>query len=91
MELTFVIGGNVRKVFINGRVISILTKETGFVPIEIDLDNLDILNETIKSKVDEEQLNLLEEISHLKTEEEMAKDIIKDFQSSGWRLIKKEK
>jgi len=89
MELVFVAGGKLRRIFINNREISFLTSETGFHPIVINLDKLNKLDENIKSKMGEEQIKLIEEIPNLHSEEEIAKDIIKDFQSTGWRLIKK--
>ena len=41
-----------------------------------------------KLNLTEEDRKLLRELSKLGTEEDMAKDIIKDFQSTGWRQIK---
>ena len=88
IKLTFVIGGNIRRVYIDKRVISLMTAETGFIPIQIDLDKIDEKN--AKKKVGEDWLKLLKEIAKLKTEEDMVKDIKKDFQKTGWRLIKRE-
>jgi len=85
IKLVFVIGGAIRKVFINGRKISLLTAEANFVPIEIDLDKIS----DIKKELSPEEELLLKEIALLETEEDMAKDIIKDFQKRGWRLINK--
>jgi len=63
----------------------LLTKETGYTPISINLDKLD--EEKVKKmKLDEDFIN---ELRKLKTEEQIAKDIIKDFQQTGWRLLKK--
>jgi len=87
IKLTFVVGGNIRRVNIDNRKISMMTSETGFTPIIIDLDKLD--NKLLK-KMSKEQKKLMKEISKLDTEEAMAKDVIKDFQSEGWRCIKKE-
>ena len=87
IKLTFAIGGNLRKVFINKRKISLLTAETGWQPISIDIDNID---EKLSKKISEEEMKLIKEISKLNSEEEIAKDIVKDFQKTGWRLCKKE-
>ncbi len=89
MELVFSIGGSLRRVKINGRKISFLTAETGFTPLIIDLDKLDEKEQKqklSKMKLDKE---FLDELKKLKTEEQIAKDIKKDFQKSGWRLFKR--
>jgi len=86
IELIFSTGGAIRKVYINGRKVSLLTAETNFVPVEI---NLDKISNKLKKRLSKEEINLLKEISLLKTEQEMARDIIKDFQKSGWRLTNK--
>lgn len=65
-----------------------LTAETGFVPIQMDLDKLE--GKKIEKKLGEDNLKLLKEISSMETEEDMAKDIIKDFQNTGWRCVKRE-
>ncbi len=88
IRLSFITGGAVRKVLINNRKITMISQETGFTPLIIDLDKLDKTN--VKGKVGEDGLKILKEISKLNSEEEMAKDIIKDFQSTGWRLVKRE-
>lgn len=83
-KLVFMIGSIYRKVLINGRIISMITPESNFVPMKIDLDNIPA---KLNKKMNEEEVKLLKEISLLKTEEEMAKDIIKDFQRNGLRCI----
>ena len=93
IRLTFAIGGNIRRVYIDKRVISMLTAETGWVPVKMDLDKLESSNslqKKIQSKLGEDDLKLLKEIALLETEEDMAKDIINDFQSTGWRCIRRE-
>jgi predicted nucleic acid-binding Zn-ribbon protein len=89
MELVFTIGGGLRKVFIFGRKISFLSAETNYTPFEIDLDKLEDKENKHKLKQMKADKNFLNELSKLQTEEEIAKDIIKDFQKSGWRLMKK--
>ena len=89
-ELVFIQGGGIRRVFIEGRTISFLTAELGFTPLKIDLDKLE--EEETKKKVDKMQLDkkVLKELAKLKTEEDMIKDVTKDFQQSGWRRVKNE-
>lgn len=88
IKLSFAVGGSLRRAVVNGRKISFASQETGFVPMIMDLDKLDekVINEDMGS----EDLKLIKEIKKLKTEKAMAKDIIKDFQRTGWRLIKRE-
>lgn len=88
IRLSFVTGGALRKVIIDERKIVFFSQETGFTPISFDLDKLED-NPKFK-KLNEEQRKLLAEIKALETEEEMAKDITRDFQSTGWRLFKRE-
>ena len=87
-KLSFVRGSSLRKVFIDGRKISLMAQETGFTPISMDLDKID--EKEIKKKMGKDGLKFIKEIALLNTEEEMAKDIIRDFQETGWRCIKRE-
>lgn len=85
MKISFVRGSALRRVFIDGRKVSFLTGELGNTPLTIDLDKLDEQKEKIKEmNVDKKEL---EKLSKLKTEEEIANDITKDFRKSGWRKI----
>lgn len=89
MELVFAMGGAIRRVFINGRVISFLTAELGNTPLTIDLDRLyekETKNKIKKLKIDKK---MLAELSLLKTEKDIMNDVKLDFQRSGWRLFKK--
>lgn len=88
IHLHFVAGSAYRKVYIHHRKISMITPETGFQPMQFDLDNLP--KKLNGKELGKENLKLLKEISKLETEEEMKKDVIKDFQSTGWRCIKRE-
>ena len=88
IKVSFVMGSALRKAFINGRKISLMSQETGFTPISMDLDNIN--EKQIKKKMGKQGLEFMKQISKLNTEEEMARDIINDFQQTGWRLIKKE-
>ena len=89
MELVFTMGGGLRKVFVKGRVISFLTAETNYMPLEIDLDKLESPQMQKRLKQMKADKKLMDELRDLKTEEEIAKDITKDFQKTGWRLSKK--
>ncbi|HEC37455.1 hypothetical protein LCGC14_0476600 [marine sediment metagenome] len=85
-KLSFTRGAALRRIFINGRIISFLTAELGNTPLTIDLDKLDKERDKIKKmQMDQSEM---EELSKLKTEEDLAKDVIKDFEKSGWRLMK---
>lgn len=88
IKLSFVLGSSLRRVIINQKKISLASQETGFTPISIDLDKLD--NNKHFNELDDKGKKLLEECKKLKTEEEIARDIIKDFQGSGWRCIKRD-
>ena len=85
IHLNFMVGGAIRKVVIEGRKISFLAAELNFVPLVIDLDKLDEEKEKIeKMKMDKE---ILKELSLLKTERQIANDIIMDWKKQGWRLV----
>lgn len=85
MELIFTNGNSIRRVFIKGRKVVFITPEYSFQPITFDLDQLDKHN--LKKVKDSSKL--IREVKNLRTEAEIAKDTIKDFQRSGWRLIKR--
>ncbi len=86
-QISFTRGAALRRVFINGRVISFLTGELNNVPLKIDLDKLDEYKDKIKKmKLD---MELLKDLAKLKTEKELSLDVINDFEKSGWRVIRK--
>ena len=90
-ELIFITGGSIRKVFIDKKVITFLTAELNYAPMTIDLNKLDSpeMQEKIKNmKMKEEDVKLIKELASLNDEKEIIKDIKKDFQSKGWRLVK---
>lgn len=92
IELTFITGGAIRKVVIQDRNISLLSAELGFMPFTIDLDKIDDENNKKKikeMKLSEEEEEEMKELAKLGTEEEIAKDITKDFQAKGWRMVKR--
>ena len=85
ITMNFMVGGAIRKVVVKGRKISFLTAELSFVPYIIDLDKLDKEKEKIKEmKMDKK---LIKELALLKTEKDLANDIIKDWKKQGWRLV----
>ena len=97
IELAFVMGGNIRKVYIKKDEVIFLTPEFKYQPFPIRLDGSDkSIEESLdmmKNLTDKERKDMgesLKRLSKLKDEEEIAKDIKKDFQRSGWRLFKKE-
>lgn len=86
-QISFIRGAALRRVFINGRVISFLTGELNNVPLKIDLDKLDEEKDKIRRmKID---MELLKDLAKLKTEKELSLDVINDFEKSGWRVVRK--
>ena len=86
IELSFITGSALRKVHIDGRKIDMISQETGFVPMTIDLDKIN--DSEVKEKMGEDGVEFIKVISKLDTEQQMMDDIKKDFQATGWRLIK---
>jgi len=90
IELTFVRGGALRRVFIDGRKISLLSAELNFAPLEIDLDKIES-NEYQKkfknARLGVGDIKIIKELAKLNSIEEIIKDITKDFQRSGWRKL----
>lgn len=90
MKLSFVRGGALRKVLIKDRKISIMTGELGFEPFTIDLDKIEELeNNKAYEHLTDEDKEMIREIAKLGSNKDITKDIIKDFQKTGWRLFKK--
>ena len=89
IRMKFMIGSAVRDVVVEGRVFSLISPELNFVPFTIDLDRL----EEEKEKIDKMKLDkdFLKEIEKLETEEEIAKDIEKDFKKMGWKKVHEER
>ncbi len=85
IRLNFMVGGSMRRVLIEDRIITFLCEELNDVPLKLNLDKLNEEKEKIK------QLNFdvdeLKKISKLKTERQIADDIIEDFKKTGWRLV----
>jgi len=86
IELVFGAGGGLRTVFIKDNIVTLISAETNYVPVQMDINKM---RQNEKLKNDPRMQNLMMEVNELKTEEDMAKDIIKDFQEQGWRLIKR--
>ncbi len=90
MKLVFITGNAIRRVIIQGRIITLLAAETSNKPVTINLDEIDShANNFDKMKLNEEDIVTIKKLTELGSEEEIAQDIIKDFQKTGWRLIKK--
>ncbi len=92
MELSFIMGSGIRRVFIDGRKITIVSAELGFQPLEFNLDELSsekTKKAMSKQKLSAEEKKTLRQLAKLGSEEDIAKDIIKDFQKQGWRCVKK--
>ncbi len=84
--LTFTMGAALRKVIINKKRISFLGAELNFVPLVIELDNLEKVD---KTKLSKEDLKTIKKLAKLGSEVQIAKDIIEDFKQTGWNLIGK--
>lgn len=81
MELTYLRAGIARKVYIRNRKILIVSPEVKTFTFD--------LNELEKHK-DKVPIGDFETLINLKTEDEIEEEITKDFNKSGWRLVKKD-
>jgi len=91
IKLVFITGGAIRRVFIKERVITIIAAEISNKPLTVNLDKIDEQQEDLKKmKLSEHDIKMIHELAELGTEEEMAEDVITDFQKTGWRLIKRD-
>lgn len=90
IKLSFIMGGNIRKIIIEKRKITFITPELKFVPLIIELDNIkDKISDMEKMNFSDDEKKMIEELSILGSEEEIYKDIKNDFQNRGWRCIYK--
>ena len=90
IELVFSIGGAIRRVFIDKKIITFLTAELNFEPLTIDLTKLDLEKDKLKKlNFSNEEMDELKELFLLNSEEAIAKDIIKDWQRKGWRCTRR--
>lgn len=87
IQLSFIRGSALRRVFIKDRTISLLTGELNNVPLKIDLDKL----EEQKERIEKMQFDakMLKELSRLQTEKEISLDVIDDFEKSGWKRVRR--
>ena len=91
MHLVFATGSAIRRVFIKDRKVTFIAAELKFQPLVIELDKLEEQKEKMaKMKFNGDDMELIESLAELGTEEEIAQDIINDIQKTGWRLIRKE-
>lgn len=89
MKLSFVRGGALRKVVVKDRKVSIMTGELGFEPFTIDLNKLeDLENHKAYANMSPEEKEEIKELAKLGTDEEIAKDITRDWKKTGWRSFK---
>lgn len=105
LELTFVKNHAIRKVFIKDKIVTLITPEFNYQTISFDEDKYNLLKQSNNiselSNLSEEELNkqdkkvvdLVNEIKYSKIdfndEEALKQDLIKDFQETGWRCIKR--
>lgn len=95
INLTFITGSSIRRVHIKDRIVTLLAEELSSKPLTINLDEIDAqqdkFEEMIKNRsLSEKDITMIKQLAKLGSEEEIAKDIINDFQKTGWRLVKKE-
>ncbi len=84
-RIRFTRGSAYVEVIISGREITFTTPLLNYVPIKIHLDKLEEhKNKLGKMKMD---TKILKELSLLKTEEDMLRDLIKDMEESGWEYF----
>lgn len=90
IQLVFMRGGEIRKVFIDKRVVTFYSAELKYVPLIINLDKMkEIEDKREKYNLSVEDLKLLYELKELNDEEAMFKDLVKDFKQTGWKMVLK--
>lgn len=87
IELHFVRSGGLIRVFIRNKVITMIAPQLGNQPVTFDVNKA-------QEKLDDKMMKLLEAVnlkdfSEFIDDEACAKSIIKDFQESGWRCVKR--
>lgn len=91
IKMTFARDGNIMKIVVVGKIITLQIGALNYQPFQIDLSKLgepETISKLEKMKMDdEESKKLLFEISKLETEKEICDDIKKDFQKKKWRMI----
>lgn len=86
IKLKFVREGILRQIFIKDKIITMITPENSFNPVNINVTSITI-DKLKTSKLNKKQI---QELISLKTDEDMVKDITSDFTSLGWRLINRD-
>ena len=87
IHVSFVRGSQLRKLMVDGKKIKLMSSETGFVPIDLDLAKIN--KKTVKD-IKNLDPKFWKELNELHTEKDRAKDIIKDFRRTGWRVFKQD-
>lgn len=91
IKLTFITGSAIRRIIIKDRIVTLIAAETSNQPVTINLDEIDSQKDKFQQmKLSEEDIITIKELSKLGSEDDMAKDIITDFQQTGWRLVRRE-
>lgn len=95
MELIFIFGGEITKFKIEGKKIHIWGKGSNhqwapWDPLGLSALDLSQLRQKYGEKWYRDYLKSEDKFRAMETEEEIAKDLIKDYKKIGWRLIKKE-
>lgn len=90
IQIVFMRGGEMRKVFIDKKKVTFYSAELKFVPLVIDLNKMkEIEDKREKYNLSVEDLKLLYELKELNDEEVMFKDLTKDFKQQGWKMVMK--
>ena len=96
MELSFIMAGEIMKYRITGKVIEMATKSTGYTYMEWDplgrtAGDLARLRGKFGDEWLKEYRESMDKFSKMGSEDEIAKDLTKDLQKAGWRLVRKTK
>ncbi len=94
IKLTFAVGKVIRNIIIDNRRIQFISPEFGSHPIELNLNDVggaEVQGKMIRMKLSLEDQQTIRELSLLRSEEDIAKDILHDFGMTGWNLVKRER
>lgn len=83
-SLTFSKSGVLRRVFIDSRKVTFILPELNNIPLSFDLDKINLL--AIKDKIGSDAVKLLEDLQKLKSEEDIMRDVVTDFNKEGWLI-----
>jgi len=90
IQIVFMRGGEIRKVFIDKRKVTFIIAELKFEPLVVDLNKMkEIEDKREQYNLSVEDLKFLYELRELNDEEAMFKDLAKDFKQKGWRMVLK--